>query len=65
MKNITVDELLDVISKEIYISFHERPKLKYALSELLESKKESTYQHRSFKDEWGNSDWRDTGEMGY
>lgn len=20
--------------------------------------------HRRFKDEWGNSDWRDTGEMG-
>lgn len=21
-------------------------------------------QHKRFKDEWGNSDWRDTGEMG-
>ncbi len=20
--------------------------------------------HKRFKDEWGNSDWRDTGEMG-
>lgn len=21
-------------------------------------------QHKRFTDEWGNSDWRDTGEMG-
>jgi hypothetical protein len=21
-------------------------------------------EHKPFKDEWGNSDWRDTGEMG-
>ena len=22
------------------------------------------HEHRKFKDEWGNTDWRDTGEMG-
>lgn len=23
-----------------------------------------TYGHKKWRDEWGNTDWRDTGEMG-
>jgi hypothetical protein len=74
MKNITVDEILNVIdntSIELYNS--EWNELREVFTKFLESKKgrertESSNSwggtHNRFKDEWGNSDWRDIGEMG-
>lgn len=33
--------------------------------ELIEAKKQIPWStHKPHKDEWGNTDWRDTGEMG-
>ena len=34
--------------------------------ELIETKKQISWStpHKPHKDEWGNTDWRDTGEMG-
>ena len=74
MKNITVEELLNVIDEtsiELYNS--EWAELKEAFTKFLETKKGRERNvssnswvsgHKRFVDEWGNSDWRDTGEMG-
>lgn len=69
MKNITVEEILNVIDNTSIELFNsEWDELKYAFEKFLETKKEGasygTTIHRKFKDEWGNTDWRDTGEMG-
>ena len=37
------------------------------IEKVIEGEKETKRyvgEHKRFKDEWGNTDWRDTGEMG-
>lgn len=71
MKKITIEEILNVIestSVELYNS--EWDELKVAFEKFLDTKKGNTgstsgwSNHKPLRDEWGNSDWRDTGEMG-
>jgi hypothetical protein len=72
MKKITIEEILNVIdntSIELYNS--EWDELKVAFEKFLDTKKGTTGSTSGWgnpipklKDEWGNTDWRDTGEMG-
>lgn len=71
MKNIKVSEIMSIIEDIIKLDGEESNALEIRIDQLLKSKKETELSsnswesgHKRFVDEWGNSDWRDTGEMG-
>ena len=71
MKNIKVSEIMSIIEDIIKLDGEESNALEIRIDQLLKSKKETELLsnswesgHKRFVDEWGNSDWRDTGEMG-
>jgi len=70
MKNIKVSEIMSIIEDIIKLDGEESNALEIRIDQLLKSKKETELLsnswesgHKRFVDEWGNSDWRDTGEM--
>ena len=71
MKNVKVSEIMNIIEDIIKLDGEESNALEIRIDQLLKSKKETELSsnswksgHKRFVDEWGNSDWRDTGEMG-
>lgn len=68
MTNIKVSEIMYIIEDVIKLDAEEFNALEIRIDQLLKSKiKQDDSAWRpipKFKDEWGNSDWRDTGEMG-
>ena len=64
---ITTEEIMDVVEEVLEIHPSEYDALKIKIDELVKSKKQNTSTYKPLpriKDEWGNTDWRDTGEMG-
>jgi len=71
MKNVKVSEIMSIIEDIIKLDGEESNALEIRIDQLLKSKKGTELSsnswgsgHKRFVDEWGNSDWRDTGEMG-
>ena len=71
MKNVKVSEIMNIIEDIIKLDGEESNALEIRIDQLLKSKKGTELSsnswesgHKRFVDEWGNSDWRDTGEMG-
>ena len=69
MSKVTAKEIMDIIEDvlvEVYRSEYDA--LEIRIDQLLKSKAKQSNSSwgpiPKFKDEWGNTDWRDTGEMG-
>jgi len=68
MKNIKLSEIMNIIEDVIKLDMEESNALEIRIDQLIKSKigqdNSSWGSVPKIKDEWGNTDWRDTGEMG-
>lgn len=64
VKSFTTFEKAEEYADALYHGVYNIVESELEIKKERKSSSDSWGNHKPFRDEWGNSDWRDTGEMG-